>query len=64
MKIAPKESWKKVRSDRGQKRFKITVNDPEKPEGEFENLYRFLEERYGYSRGKRRTKLIAESEGD
>jgi hypothetical protein len=39
-----RDNWNQFRGDRGQKR--------DKADGEFEELYRFLEEKYGYSKGK------------
>ena len=39
-----------IRVDRRQKRGVPADSAPNKVQGEFEELYRFLEERYGYSK--------------
>ena len=43
-KVILKSNGKRIRGDLRQKRGKV--------EGEFEDLYRFLEQRYGYSKEK------------
>jgi uncharacterized protein YjbJ (UPF0337 family) len=47
-----KDNRNQIRGDRRQKRKALADNDPDKVEGKFEELYRFLEERYGYSNEK------------
>ncbi len=52
-----KDNRNQIRGDRRQKRSALADNDPVKGEGESEELYRFLEERYGYSKEKAKEEL-------
>ncbi len=52
-----KDNRNQIRGDRKQKRSALADNDPVKGEGESEELYRFLEERYGYSKEKAKEEL-------
>ncbi len=52
-----KDNRNQVRGDRRQKRSVLADNGPFKGEEEFEELYRFLEERYGYSKENAKEEL-------
>ena len=52
-----KNNWERRTGGRRQKRNELPRNDPKKPNGGFDDLYRFLEERYGYSKEKAKEEL-------
>jgi uncharacterized protein YjbJ (UPF0337 family) len=52
-----KDNRNQIRGDRRQKRIALADNDPVKGEGGSEELYRYLEERYGYSKEKAKEEL-------
>ncbi len=56
-KAIPKGNWEQIISGRRQKRNALPENEPDKVGRKFEDLYRFLEERYGYSREKAKEEL-------
>jgi len=56
-KVISKDNWKHITSGRRQKRNALSDSDPNKVEGEFEDLYRFLEERYRYSKERAKEQL-------